>query len=72
MGLSLVLINKWNKKRNEIIHAMFNKSMSDFDLKIKNIAIDGRNLFSYYSKICNKLKKIINETNFFNNYKDFV
>ena len=49
-------LKTWCDKRNEIIHSMYNKNIDDFDKKIKDIAIEGKNLSYELSNICNLVK----------------
>ena len=54
-------IEKWSIKRNEVVHGMYNKNIEDFDLKIKDIAIDGKKISYDLSKMCDIVKKKIKD-----------
>ena len=56
------ILSKWCSKRDEIIHAMYNKNIQDFDKKIKDIAIEGKNISYTYSKISRIVKKYLKLT----------
>ena len=60
LNKSLRKVKKWCDKRNEIVHAMYNKNVIDFDKKIEDIVIEGKNLSYLFSRICNEIKKIKN------------
>ena len=60
LNKSLRKVKKWCDKRNEIVHAMYNKNVIDFDKKIEDIAIEGKDLSYLFSRICNEIKKIKN------------
>ena len=57
---SMIQLEKWLDKRNEIIHGMYNKKIEDFDGKIPIIAQEGKEISYQISKFGDLIKEILN------------